>query len=166
MNRRTLASALSALLVGLSCHAAQSTLSQQNEQMLQQIQQQRGLTPQQMDQLRAIFARSGFMGQGNPAISVHPVTEDGCQKKLQQQHVSYANPQFEKICRAKYMAPLYDPNKDHRGPSQGLYRSIRISGYALYLPRGLGEGTRSGASVRGRGKANMRCARMGRRLRR
>ncbi|MGC2224146.1 MAG: hypothetical protein WA624_18280 [Methylocella sp.] len=111
MSSRTLAAALSALLVGLSCRAAQPTLVQQNELMFQQIQQERGLTPQQMDHLRAIFVRSGFMGQGNPAISVHPVTEDGCQKKLQQQHVSYANPRFEKICHAKYMAPLYDPKK-------------------------------------------------------
>ncbi len=112
MNTRTLVTgALSTLLAGVSVNAAQPTLAQQNEQMFQLMQQERGLTPEQIDKLRAIFERSGYMGQGNPAISVHPVTEDGCRKKLEQQHVSYANPRFEKICGAKYMAPLYDPKK-------------------------------------------------------
>jgi hypothetical protein len=101
MNPRILAATLSTLLVGVTGHAAPPALEQQNEQMFQQMQQERGVTPQQMEKLRTIFARSGFMGQGNPAISVHPVTEDGCQKKLQQQQVSYANPRFEKICGAK-----------------------------------------------------------------
>ncbi len=26
--------------------------------------------------------------------------------------VHYENPTFEKICKAKYMAPLYDPSKE------------------------------------------------------
>ncbi len=101
-NIATLAAALSALLIGICGNAAQPTLAQQNEQMFQLIQQERGLTPKQMEQVRSLFARSGYMGQGNPAISVHPESEEGCRKKLEQQHVSYANPRFEKICGAKY----------------------------------------------------------------
>ncbi|HTV95513.1 MAG TPA: SUMF1/EgtB/PvdO family nonheme iron enzyme [Steroidobacteraceae bacterium] len=103
--------AVAMLLLGGPAAAAQPALLEQNERMFQQMQQQRGLTPEQMRQLRALFARSGFMGQGNPAISVHPVTEAGCRKQLEQRHLSYANAQFEKICGAKYMAPLYDPRK-------------------------------------------------------
>ncbi len=109
-NTGTIAATL-CTVVGVSVNAAQPALVQQNEQMFQLIQQERGLSPQQMEQVRAIFARSGYMGQGNPAISAHPVTEEGCRKQLEQQHVSYANPRFEKICGAKYMAPLYDPKK-------------------------------------------------------
>lgn len=109
-NRRAIA-AVSMLLLAGSGRAAQQALAEQNEQMFEQMQQERGLTPEQMEKVRAIFAHSGFMGQGNPALSVHPVTEAACRKQMQEQHLSYANPQFEKICGAKYMAPLYDPKK-------------------------------------------------------
>ena len=67
------------------------------------------LTDAQMSALRKIFARSGYMGQGNPAITRHPVTPEECQAKLKRLAISYDNPRFEKICGAKYMAPLYDP---------------------------------------------------------
>lgn len=90
---------------------AQSPLAQQNESMLQQMQQQRQLSEQQLRDIRAIFARSGFMGQGNPAISEHPETEQQCQQKLQHQGIQYANTRYEKICGAKFMAPLYDPKR-------------------------------------------------------
>ncbi len=62
-----------------------------------------------MADLRAIFDRSGVIGQGNPAIAQHPVTPEQCRAKLAEQKVDYANPTFEKICGGKYMAPLYDP---------------------------------------------------------
>jgi hypothetical protein len=111
MNPRILAATLSTLLVCVSVNAGQPTLEQQNEQMFQQMQQERGVTPQQMEKRRTIFPRSGFMCQGNPAISVHAVTKDECRKKLQQRQVSYANRRLEKICGAKYMALLYNPKK-------------------------------------------------------
>jgi hypothetical protein len=91
--------------------AAQGALAQQNEWMFQQMQQQRHLSAEQMQAVRAIFVHSGFMGQGNPAISEHADSPENCQKKLQQQGIHYENAQYEKICGAKYMAPLYDPRK-------------------------------------------------------
>ncbi|WP_295681680.1 SUMF1/EgtB/PvdO family nonheme iron enzyme [uncultured Nevskia sp.] len=59
--------------------------------------------------IRQIFTRSGTLGQGNPALTQHPETSEQCQEKLAQRSEPYANPAFEKICRAPYMAPLYDP---------------------------------------------------------
>jgi len=91
--------------------AAQDTLARQNEWMFEQMQQQRQLSAQQMQAVRAIFAHSGFMGQGNPAISEHADTEENCQKKLQQQAIRYDNARYERICGAKFMAPLYAPGK-------------------------------------------------------
>jgi formylglycine-generating enzyme required for sulfatase activity len=49
------------------------------------------------------------IGQGNPAIAQHPETPEQCLAKLAQEHVRYDNPDFERICGGKYMAPLYDP---------------------------------------------------------
>src|SRR5512140_391102 len=87
----------------------QTGLQRQNEILFQQLQQVFHLTDLQMTNIRGIFARSGYMGQGNPAITVHPLTPAQCQAKLGQSLAAYENPEFEKICGAKYMAPLYDP---------------------------------------------------------
>jgi len=108
---RRCAIALSLLALAGSSRADQAALAQRNELMFQQIQQQRGVSAPQMQLLRDIFARSGFAGQGNPAISEHPQTPEQCRKKLQHRNITYANAQFERICGAKYMAPLYDPRK-------------------------------------------------------
>ena len=62
-----------------------------------------------MAAIRGIFAGSGFMSQGNPAVTRHPVTPEEAQAKLKQLGIDYANPRFEKICGGKYMAPLYNP---------------------------------------------------------
>ncbi|MDR3419449.1 MAG: hypothetical protein P4L83_24995 [Nevskia sp.] len=103
---------LAALLVlccGTVTLAADSGLARQNEALFRQLQQVQGLSDAQMERIRAIFAASGYVGQGNPAISEHPDTPQGCQRKLDDASVRYANPVFERICHAKYMAPLYDP---------------------------------------------------------
>jgi len=101
--------ALSILIVATAAIAADPTLQQQNEQLFRQMQAVRALSDAQIEEIRAIFEQSGYMGQGNPAITEHPETPQQCQAKLDQQSVKYANPEFEKICGAKYMAPLYDP---------------------------------------------------------
>lgn len=90
-----------------------TSLQQQNEILLQQLQREHGLSDQQMSEIRKIFAGSRYhIGQGNPAVTEHPVTPEQCKVKLEQLGVHYENPRFEKICKAKYMAPLYDPSKE------------------------------------------------------
>lgn len=89
-----------------------SVLQQMNDRLLEQIQIVHGLSDPQLQRIREIFARSGYIGQGIPAITKHPETPEQCQAKLDAQSVHYANPQFEKICGAKYMAPLYDPARE------------------------------------------------------
>jgi hypothetical protein len=109
MNAPKLAAVVGALWIGGSAAAAQPQLVQQNELMFQDIQDARGLDARRMQHLRDLFARSGFAGQGNPAISEHPETPAQCRAKLKEMGIVYANPEFEKICGAKYMAPLYNP---------------------------------------------------------
>jgi hypothetical protein len=89
--------------------AQNSALQQQNEALFRQLQTVRKLSDTQISAVRNIFAKSGYIGQGNPAITRHPVTPEDCQAKLKQASIDYYNPRFEKICGAKYMAPLYDP---------------------------------------------------------
>ena len=102
--------ATAAITVSLAVAAlAEPALQSQNEQLFQQLKSVFGLSDAQMTRIRAIFAGSGHMGQGNPAVTVHPMSPEECRARLQRASVSYENPRFEKICGSKYLAPLYDP---------------------------------------------------------
>jgi formylglycine-generating enzyme required for sulfatase activity len=110
---RSLTLAAVALALSVFCApAAATSLAQENQRLFRQLQQAHRLSDQQMQKIRAIFARSGFIGQGNPAISEHPATPQQCSAELERDSVNYANPKFEQICGAKYMAPLYDPSRE------------------------------------------------------
>jgi hypothetical protein len=98
------------LLLGNALHVeAQTSLREQNELLFQQLRQIHGLSDQEVRDIRAIFANSKVLGQGNPAISEHPSTPQQCEAKLAAAAADYANAQFEQICGGKYMAPLYNP---------------------------------------------------------
>ncbi len=98
-------------LVTLTAQAVQGqeTRAQANAALLRELQAVHALSTAQMDRIRAIFAQSPVIGQGNPAVTRHPASVEECRTKLRAQGVDYANPRFERICGAKYMAPLYDP---------------------------------------------------------
>ena len=91
--------------------APSQALEQQNEALFQALQRAHGVSDEQMNALRRIFANSGYIGQGNPAVTQHPVTPEQCVAKLAAAGVNYENPRFEQICKARYMAPLYDPSR-------------------------------------------------------
>lgn len=102
--------ALLCVLLGVSAGAsAQDSLSEQNDLLFRQLQQVHGLSNGEMRDIRAIFAQSKIIGQGNPAVTRHPVTPEQCTAMLEKQAVKYDNPKFEQICGGKYMAPLFDP---------------------------------------------------------
>jgi len=110
MKEATLAAALWLLAVsGATVATAQATRAQANAALLRDLQTVHGLTAEQMNKIQAIFASSPVIGQGNPVVTRHPVSVEQCVAKLRDQGVSYANARFERICGAKYMAPLYDP---------------------------------------------------------
>ncbi len=100
---------MTSILLALVCA---SSLSEENERLFERVQKTHQLDDPSMKRIREIFARSGVLGQGNPAISVHPETPEQCEAKLARQKVSYADPRFEKICGARFMAPLYDPKRE------------------------------------------------------
>ncbi|MGB7063012.1 MAG: hypothetical protein WBF13_11755 [Candidatus Zixiibacteriota bacterium] len=86
-----------------------ASLRENNEELLNRLQEVHGLGDAQVDSLREIFLRSGYMGQGNPKIAEHPASEEECYNKLEEMDITYENPLFLKICGHRYMAPLYDP---------------------------------------------------------
>ena len=90
------------------------TFAQQNERLLRELQQKHGLDNDQMQRIRAIFARSGVIGQGNPAISRHPQTTEQCRAARRQAPAQDDAVAFERICGVRDMAPLYDPKTQSR----------------------------------------------------
>ena len=96
-------------LLLLSSQSLAASLQEQNAILLRQLQAVHGLSEEKMQAIRRIFSNSGFIGQGNPAVARHPVSPQECRDKLDKQKVHYENSEFENICDAKYMAPLYNP---------------------------------------------------------
>jgi formylglycine-generating enzyme required for sulfatase activity len=52
------------------------------------------------------------MGQGNPKVARHPMSPAACTKKLAETNTNYADAVAEEICAGRYMAPLYDPERE------------------------------------------------------
>lgn len=98
--------------------SAQLTLAQANALLFQQLSSVHRLTAGQLGRVQEIFARSGFMGQGNPAITRHPMTPEQCLAGIPGGRNGYANARNERICGDKYMAPLYDPRTQSPGDAK------------------------------------------------
>jgi len=101
------------MLLGLTvctpCPARAQSSQAENEVLFKELQTVHSMSDGQMESIRRIFHNSGYIGQGNPAITRHPMTPQDCREKLARSAIRYENGRFEKICGAKYMAPLYDP---------------------------------------------------------
>ncbi|MBN1627274.1 MAG: hypothetical protein JW944_12175 [Deltaproteobacteria bacterium] len=65
------------LLFWFPSHSFCETLRERNEALLQHLHMVHGLSVSQMDDIRNIFAQSGYLGQGNPEITRHPLTKGG-----------------------------------------------------------------------------------------
>ncbi len=108
--RRPTSLYLLAIVTGLlASNALAESFAEQNQRLYKVLQETHDLSADEMARVAAIFNDSGYAGQGNPAITEHPSTPAECREKLGERLQGYANPEFEKICGDKYMAPLYDP---------------------------------------------------------
>jgi len=100
------------LLFAPAADPAPDGLAARNEALFARLREVQDLTPAQVDRIRAVFARSGYIGQGNPAVTVHPQTPAQCRQARGRAGLADANPAFERICHARHMAPLYDPARE------------------------------------------------------
>src|SRR5262249_58769680 len=106
--------------------APSQALEQQNEILFQALQREHGLSDEQMSALRRIFANSGYIGQGNPAVTQHPVTPEQCTAKSAAAGGPHQNPPLPKIRPGKYKAPLYNPSRQKPEGSQARTRLDEI----------------------------------------
>ena len=108
---RIAAIALAALSLAVPGYG-QSAFERQNALLFRQLDQVHDLTSGQIAKVKAIFASSGFIGQGNPTVVRHPMSVEQCRARAPRGGDGYANRQFERICGAKFMAPLYDSRRE------------------------------------------------------
>ena len=83
-----------------------------NEALLRELQKVHGLSDESMRRIREVFAGSSMISQGNPAVTEHPATPEACVAKLREARLSYEQPESDRTCDARYMAPLYDPSRE------------------------------------------------------
>ncbi len=69
MSPRLIVATVAALWLVAATALAETPLQAQNELLFHQLETVHNLTPQQMQAIRNIFARSGYVGQGNPAVT-------------------------------------------------------------------------------------------------
>jgi len=69
--------ALASLIMGVESSAAAQSLKERNDALLARLQQVHGLSEAQMQTIRGIFSASGYIGEGNPAVTQHPLTPEG-----------------------------------------------------------------------------------------
>jgi hypothetical protein len=116
MTRRLIAS----LIVGISLATAsfaQTSLQEANAELLRQLETVHKLSPAQMERIKAIFAGSRVIGQGNPAVTRHPMTPEQCRARIGSIS-KYDDARNQKICGDRYMAPLYDPRSEKPGDAK------------------------------------------------
>jgi hypothetical protein len=109
---RRLACGLVAMLALTGAAGPGASRAERNEALLRELQQVHGLDEPTMKRIREVFAGSGFIGQGNPAVTAHPASPEACAAKLREASVSYEQPECDRLCGARYMAPLYDPSRE------------------------------------------------------
>jgi hypothetical protein len=63
-------------LVGTAAPEETGTLKERNEALFRRLQRVHHLTDAQMAKIREIFSKSGYIGQGNPAVTRHPATPE------------------------------------------------------------------------------------------
>ncbi len=92
--------------------AGMSPFEKQRQELLRDIRTVHGLDESQMEKLAALFAASPFLGQGNPAATVHPMTPEECRSKREKEIDLSEAARFESHCGAKFMMPLYHPSRE------------------------------------------------------
>ena len=113
LGRGSAALAAALLAVVTATGAPAQTLAGNNEIMFQQMREIRGVSASEIARIREIFAASPWMGQGNPAITRHPLSPEEAAARIggsvDAVRDSYRVREFERICGERYMVPLYDP---------------------------------------------------------
>jgi formylglycine-generating enzyme required for sulfatase activity len=110
------------------------TLQQQRATLFDTLRKVHRLDDKQLAAVKAIFADSPVMGQGNPAITRHPFTPQQCRDRLHAAGVNHHDLGFETICGAKYMVPLYNPETENPEMARACIDQFEFPGIPCEYP--------------------------------
>jgi hypothetical protein len=82
-----------------------ATLGAQRQRLFARMQAELGLSDAALADVQAIFAASPYLGQGNPAVSQHPMTRSECRRIRADAGIESAHVD---ACSAPNMVPLFD----------------------------------------------------------
>ena len=82
------------------------TLAEQRERLFALLIRE-GMTADEVAKVRAIFEASPDLSQGNPAVTVHPMTRAECRRRRSEAKLA---PDQPALCGEKYMVPAHDPS--------------------------------------------------------
>ncbi len=104
--------ALGALAATPVVRQALPSLAEQRTELLRLLAEVHGLEPFELAAVARIFESSPVLGQGNPAVTEHPMTPEECLERRKAAGQSERSTESEAICGAPFMVPLYDPRKE------------------------------------------------------
>lgn len=92
--------------LGFPDETERDALHAQRDALFAAMKTQLSLSDEQLSSVRTIFAGSRVMGQGNPALSVHPMTPDQCREARASAAIIPGDPAR---CGAENMVAVFDP---------------------------------------------------------
>lgn len=87
----------------------EETLEEQRQAMLRRMRALEVIDEAQGAALEALLSASKRMGQGNPAVTEHPMTRSECMARRKDAGVKEKR---HEVCGAPFMAPIFDPDKE------------------------------------------------------
>jgi formylglycine-generating enzyme len=88
------------------------TMVEQKAALLANMTRVHRLEPGQRTAIEKLFAGSNWLGQGNPKVTVHPMTRAECRSIRAESKKPIAS--GDERCGLPYMVPLYDPSANER----------------------------------------------------
>lgn len=79
------------------------------EKLIELISKEHALNAEQKKKLSEVMSSSRYIGQGNPDVTVHPISREACQENRKK--ITDTKAGFVGVCGRPHMAPLYDVDK-------------------------------------------------------
>jgi sulfatase-modifying factor enzyme 1 len=105
-------------------------LEAQRERLVAVLQQDLGITSEQAARVWQVFATSPVLGQGNPLISQHPLSEAACTRALLERPLRPA----DAICGSPYMVAVYDPAHERQQDARVCIDQFEFPGVPCQYP--------------------------------
>ncbi len=87
-------------------------LTVEREHLFEEMERELQLWPEQTSAVRAVFSDSEVLSQGNPRLSVHPMTREECRRRRSEQEGGLPAPSPR--CKKPNMVVAFDPGGEQR----------------------------------------------------